>query len=344
VYNSGNQAVYDNYLWSASYWTQDNVPSAGGSGPWNLVGYCGPLPGPASSALFAPYVDVTMSYPLAANAAQVGNHYTLAFVIDSGSCTASWAGTIPLSSNLYVSDIATIRAAGGDVVASFGGAAGSELATTCGSESALQAQYQKVITQYALKRIDFDVEGGALGNSTANATRDSSIAALQAANPGLQVSFTLPALPSGITSQGVSLLQDAISKGVKITTVNIMAMDFGSSYDNGGQMGLSALYGAWATMNQLEALYPSYNHAQIAAMVGVTPMIGQNDTSSEVFTLANASYLLTNAEQNGVGYIGFWSETRDVQCPSGTPAVPALGNCSGVTQSAFAFGNAFKSF
>lgn len=336
--------MYDNYLWQASYWTQNNTPTAGGSGPWNLVGYCGAQPGKASSALFAPYVDVTMSYPLAANAAQVGYHYTLAFIIDSGSCTASWAGTIPLSSNLYLSDIKTIRSQGGDVVASFGGAAGSELATTCGSASALQAQYQAVITQYALKRIDFDVEGGALGNSAANATRNSVIVALQKANPGLQVSFTLPALPNGLTSQGVTLLQDAVSKGVNITNVNVMAMDYGTAYDNGGQMGLDAMYAAWSTMYQLESLYPGQSHAAIAAKVGVTPMIGQNDNPAEVFSLAHASYLVSAATSNGVGFLGFWSETRDTPCPAGTPATPALGTCNGNGAAAFAYGNAFKSF
>jgi len=339
------QAIYDNYLWQASYWTQNNKPAAGGTTPWNIVGYCGTLPGRATGALFAPYVDVTMSYPLAANAAQVGYHYTLAFVIDSGSsCTASWGGTIPLSSNLYVSDVAAIRAQGGDVIASFGGQAGNELATTCTSASALQAQYQAVITKYALKHVDFDVEGGALGNTSANAMRDTAIAALQKANPGLTVSFTLPALPNGVTAQGVALLQDAIAKGVAIQTVNVMAMDFGTAYDNGGQMGLSAMYTAWSTMNQLEPLYPTLSHAAIAAKVGVTPMIGQNDNTAEVFTLANASYLVSNAQQNGIGFLAYWSETRDTPCPAGTPQTPALGNCSGISMSPFAFGNAFKSF
>jgi hypothetical protein len=294
--------------------------------------------------MFAPYVDVTMGYPLAANAAANGNHFTLAFIIDSGGCTASWAGTIPLSSNLYVSDVASIRAAGGDIVISFGGAAGAELATTCGSASALQAQYQQVITQYGLKHMDLDVEGGAIGNSTSNAMRNTALAALQHANPGLTVSFTVPALPNGITQQAVSLVQDAIAKGVNVAYVNPMAMDFGGAYDNGGQMGLSAMYTGWSTMNQLEALYPSLSHAQVAAKVGITPMIGQNDNPAEVFTLANASYLVSTARANGVGLLAFWSATRDKQCPAGTPQTPALGECSGQSQSANAYGAAFKGF
>ena len=331
-------------MWQALYWTQNNKPAAGGTTPWNIVGYCGTLPGAASGRTFVPYVDVTMKFPLAANASQVGNHYTLAFIIDSGGCTASWAGSIPLSSNLYVSDIASIRAAGGDVVISFGGAAGAELATTCGSASALQAQYQKVITQYGLKHMDLDVEGGAIGNSTSNATRNTVLAALQRANPGLTVSFTLPALPNGVTQQAMSVLQDAVAKGVNISTVNVMAMDFGGAYDNGGQMGISAMYTGWSTMNQLESLYPNLSHAQIAAKVGITPMIGQNDNPGEVFTLANASYLVSTARANGVGLLSYWSETRDKPCPAGTPQTPALGECSGISMNAFAFANIFKGF
>jgi hypothetical protein len=230
------------------------------------------------------------------------------------------------------------------VIISFGGAAGSELGASCSSASALQAQYQKVITQYSLKHMDFDIEGGALGNASANAMRNTVIAALQKANPGLTVSYTLPALPNGVTQQAMSLLQDAVAKGVNIQTVNVMAMDFGGAYDNGGQMGISAMYTGWSTMNQLETLYPNLTHAQIAAKVGITPMIGQNDNPGEVFTLDNASYLVTTAQQNGVGLLSYWSETRDKPCAAGQAAVPAQGDCSGISMSPFAFANIFKNF
>jgi len=63
-----------------------------------------------------------------------------------------------------------------------------------------------------------------------------------------------------------------------------------------------------------------------------------------VFTLAHASYLVSTAASNGVGFLGFWSETRDTPCPAGTPATPALGTCNGNGAAQFAYGNAFKSF
>jgi chitinase len=76
-------------------------------------------------------------------------------------------------------------------------------------------------------------------------------------------------------------------------------------------------------------------------MVGVTVMIGLNDVSPEVFTLADASTLLSAAQSGGVGFLSFWSTSRDQQC-SGSPTISS--NCSGVTQSPWAFSNIFNLF
>ena len=47
------------------------------------------------------------------------------------------------------------------MIASFGGASGTELGVACTSVSSLQAQYKRVIDQLNLTRIDLDIEGGA---------------------------------------------------------------------------------------------------------------------------------------------------------------------------------------
>jgi hypothetical protein len=342
VYTGGMQAVARGYLWTAKYWTQNNPPVASaGNGPWKIAGYCGAFPGPASGRQFAPYVDVTMGYNLTSNAGTTGGHYTLAFVQGlNGGCTAAWAGVTPLSSNLYVSDLASLRAAGGDVIISFGGAAGTDLATACGSASALQAQYQAVINQYHPMGIDMDIEGGGAGSTI----RNSALAALQAANPGLKVSFTVPVLSEGLADSVVSNIQDAVSKGVTFTRVNVMAMDMGASYDNGAQMGLSSQLAGWSTMSQLEPIFPSKSHAQVAAMTGVTPMLGVNDTQPEIFTLSDASNLVAWGHNNGVGLLSYWSETRDKACPSGQAQWPADGSCSGVSQSSGQYASTMKGF
>ena len=61
--------------------------------------------------------------------------------------------------------------------------------------------------------------------------RDQALAALQAEDPSVQVDFTLAVAPNGLptgTGSEYALLQDAKAKGVKVSTVNIMTMDFGA--------------------------------------------------------------------------------------------------------------------
>ena len=292
---------------------------------------------------FAPYVDVTLypTFQLTNSAPSVSKFYTLAFVVDGGGCVAQWGGVIPLSTPGFLTgDIASLRALGGDVIASFGGEAGSELAQTCTSESALQTQYQTVITQYGLKRIDFDIEGAAVAEPASITLRDQAIAALQIANPGLQVSFTLPVMPTGLTQDGINVVQDAINKGVNLTAINVMAMDYGAP---DSQMGQEAINAAVATIAQLGALYPSKSSAELAAMIGVTPMIGVNDVGGETFALADAQLLESYARSNGFGLLSFWSAARDQECTGGTQKY-ASDDCSGVIQSQFQYSGIFNQF
>ena len=61
--------------------------------------------------------------------------------------------------------------------------------------------------------------------------------------------------------------------GFRPDTLNVMAMDYGSANDNGGQMGLSAQQAASST------------HSQTGDNIGVTPMIGVNDVSCGLNTI-----------------------------------------------------------
>lgn len=140
--------------------------------------------GTLSTGYFSPYVDISLTpiFNLTQTEQQTGQKdYTLAFVLDGGGCNAEWAGSIPINQGFMQSDISSLRAAGGDVIASFGGEVGTELATSCGSESALQAQYQNVINGYNLTHIDFDIEGSTLSNTSANTLRDQAIVGLEKA-------------------------------------------------------------------------------------------------------------------------------------------------------------------
>ena len=132
--------------------------------------------------------------------------------------------------------------------------------------------------------MDFDIEGGV--NTTVLAA---ALKGLKTANPSKSISLTLPVLPIGLVQAGLDIVNACHNAGFRPDTINIMAMDYGSYYDNGGNMLLSAQQAAQATRNQT------------GDMIGITPMIGQNDTQGEIFTLANASALVTWAK--GQSYI-----------------------------------------
>lgn len=298
---------------------------------------------PSQSTGFAPYVDTSL-YPafdlLAAADATGVKEYNLAFVTDGGGCTPKWGGVSDLASDAVAAQIGALRAKGGDVRVSFGGASGSELATTCSSADALTAAYEKVVDAYDLTKVDFDVEGGALPNAAANTRRAQAIARIQRDRPGLDVSFTLPVMPEGLTQDGVDLLANAKANGVRIDTVNIMAMDYGASYS--GDMGTYAEQAATATQAQVRSVLGLSDGAAWKA-VGVTPMIGVNDVASEIFTVEDATQLVAFAKAKGLGPLSMWSATRDKQCPGGAkPAADAT--CSSIVQSAFAFSTAFGAY
>ncbi|MFE3636289.1 cellulose binding domain-containing protein [Streptomyces sp. NPDC059168] len=299
--------------------------------------------GTTAEAGFAPYVDTSL-YPafdlLAAADATGVKNFNLAFVTDGGGCTPKWGGVTDLTGDAVAAQIGSLRARGGDVRVSFGGASGSELATTCTSVDALAAAYGKAVDAFALTKVDFDVEGGALPDTAANTRRAKAIAKLQAQHPDLDVSFTLPVMPEGLTQDGVNLLADARSSGVRTGTVNIMAMDYGPAYN--GDMGTYAEQAATATQAQVKSVLGLSDSAAWKT-VAVTPMIGVNDVSSEVFRVDDATQLVDFAKSKGLGWLSMWSATRDKQCAGGTKPT-ADATCSSITQDEFAFAKAFGSF
>ena len=266
-----------------------------------------PTPGPGGGGNFparftAPYVETWNNTSVNGLASSTGNKFwTLAFMLGSG-CSASWNGTDPISNNLYVSDVASLRAQGGDVIISFGGASGTELGQACTTVSSLQAAYQSVITKYGLKIMDLDIEGGRESDTASVTRRNQALHNLQVANPGLRVNYTLAVDRSGLPQAQINLLNNAKSNGVTVSVVNIMAMDYGPCYTDMGQAAIDA---ANATRNQLSA-------NGISAAVGVTPMIGVNDTTCENFTTTNMQQLVNYAQSNSyITLLAYWAQGAD---------------------------------
>ena len=285
----------------------------------------------------APYVDMSNNQePMLNEAAQAGlKTYTAAFVISSG-CSPIWGDTLPVTDDPAMDqEIATAKADGATPIVSFGGSGGTELAMACTTESSLQAAYQAVITHLGVTHIDFDIEGAPLDYTADNNLRFQAIAALEAANPNLVVSVTLPVLPTGLAADGVAFLSLAKQDNVRIDLVNVMAMDYGSSFT--GDMGQEAVEAAESTLTQVQADWPSDTYANI----GVTPMIGQNDTSGEIFSEADAQTLVSWADSEHVGRLAFWSVDRDQPCSG---SVSGLPSCSEISQNALDFTKIFDSY
>ncbi|ONH27517.1 cellulose binding domain-containing protein [Pseudofrankia asymbiotica] len=297
------------------------------------------------SGRFAPYVDTSLYPPFdlvsAAQATGVRT-YTLAFVLaGGGGCTPRWGGVSELNQDGVPGQIGRLRELGGDVRVSFGGANGTELAGACGSPAALATAYGQVISAYGLSQVDFDIEGSSLSDTAANDRRAQAIAQLQrdAAAQGrrLNVSFTLPALPSGLTQTGVALLENARQRGVTVDAVNVMAMDFGDGVapNPDGRMGGYAIDSVTATQAQVKGVF-GLSDAQAWSRLAVTPMIGVNDVRTEVFRQSDARQVAAFAAQHGLAWWSMWSLTRDQPCPGG-PADFAQPTCSSLAQQPLEF-------
>lgn len=325
--------------------------SSGQSTAINVTTPAGPPPPPPSAKVFAPYIDLglTASWQLLTIKQQSGIRvFTLGFVVGNGGCTPTWGGvgatvandTLPNGTTI-LSLVQGVRATGGDVIISFGGASGTELALGCSTAASLQAAYQSVLNKYSVNsstpvRLDFDIEGGAILDQASVNRRNQALVGLKAANPNLVISYTLPVLPTGLVASGVNLLNNIKANNLNVNVINIMAMDYGPANDNNGQMGLSAVQAASNTHNQVVA-------AGLTATIGVTPMIGQNDVQSEIFQLSDATMLLNFANANSfITRLSMWSVSRDNgSCPNQGFASPV---CSGIAQSNWAFANIFKPF
>ena len=288
--------------------------------------------------LVAPYVDMGVLSNGSTTLAQLGaggniKSFSLAFVNSAG-CKASWFNAFDPRTKPFADQIAAIRAGGGDVKVSFGGATGIELAQACTSVAALQAEYQAVVSAYNLKFIDLDIEGAAVADTATIARRSAALAGLQKANPGLKVSLTLPVLPEGLTVDGVNVVKSAKSAGVNVDLVNIMAMDYGRAGQDYGNLAIQAVK---STKDQIKSIYGNSDAAAFK-MIGVTPMLGVNDDQG-VFGLSDAKDLVAFANANHVGYMSFWEMNRDKNACNG-----ALFQCTNVSQTAFEFSKIFAGF
>jgi hypothetical protein len=302
---------------------------------------------PMPAHVFAPYFETWTQDGLTTTAQQSGARYfTMAFLetLNKHSCTLAWNGSSSqtVAGGRYLSDIASLRGLGGDVVPSLGGwsadQGGTEIGDSCTNVNSIAAAYEALVTTYNISRIDMDIEGRSLTKPDGIDRRNKAIAQLEswaAANGRpLQISFTLPTSPSGLESSGLAVMQNAKANGTRVDVVNIMTFDY---YDRTTtDMGAAAVSALNGLHSQLATLYPAKTNAQLWAMEGTTLMPGLDDypRKTEVTGQADATRVLNFARSNGVNTLSMWAIQRD---HGGCAGQTGANNCSGIVQNDWDF-------
>ncbi|MEU8137861.1 cellulose binding domain-containing protein [Streptodolium elevatio] len=329
-------------------------PSGGATGTGAAPTAAGPPQGAAAGTQprtpVRPYIDLAAPAPLdldkAISSTGVGD-WTLASVVDAGGCEPSWGGGARLDDPAILQRFGELRTLDAVAAVSFGGSASSDLAATCESPEALAVAYRKVVDLYDVERIDIDVEGRSLGRPDIVERRNEALkllrGQLEAAGGRLELTYTLPALPTtGLGAEAVALLADAAARGLHVDTVNVLAMDYGQANvkEPTGQMGRYAIDTARLVHGQLRGVWPTLTSDQAWRLISVTVTIGVDDAPGEVFTLDDAHLLADFAAQQHLGRLSWWAAGRDRACPDNA-ATAADPLCSGVPQAPYAFLGAF---
>jgi Glycosyl hydrolases family 18 len=256
--------------------------------------------------------------------------WTLCFIQADSKGQPSWNGYDSIYNPFYKNFIGSIRAAGGDVIVSFGGAIAKEIAQTIYDDAALAAAYQRVIDTYKLRYIDIDIEGSAIHSARPSIDRrNRAMAILMKNNPGLRISYTLPCGTGGLVGEGIYVIESAKKFNAGLYMINLMTMDY---YQRVQDMGRAAISAAMGTRKQL------VDRGMGNIRIGITPMIGVNDSPGEVFGISDALNVAAWAKKTPyVGLLAFWEAARD------TNVWGPLFSSSRIAQSKFQFHQIFKS-
>ena len=363
AYTGGQQASENGTNYTANYWTQGNDPASnnGGNGsgqPWTSNGACtggssgggggtGTGTGSVSGLLFSPYKDVTINMnwntyqmqsavegsalPVVGSGSLVSQYIpnlpalTLAFA--SGTCgSETWGGVS--GANWAAENVPQLHAANLNYVVSTGGAAGN---FTCGSTAGMES----FIARYAspnLVGIDFDIEGGQSQSDIQNLVN--AAAGAQAQYPNLQFSFTLATLGAsdgsygGVNSLGNEVVQAVLGSNLNKYVIDLMTMDYGNASSSVCVVSSGSCEMAQSAIQAVKNLEHTYGVP--ASKIAVTPMIGMNDATSEIFTTADVDTLSSYATSNGLAGLHYWSLDRDTPC-SDTYASPTCNSVPSTT-------------
>jgi hypothetical protein len=312
---------------------------------------------PLPTHVYAPYYETYLAPNtpgLTATAQASGaKDFTLAFLQSTGknSCSLDWNGSSGQPLTYYNSDIAALRATGGDVIPSFGGYSadhgGTEIADSCTNVGSIASDYEQVIQTLGVTRLDMDVESSSLNNTAGITRRNQAIALTEqwAAANGipLQIQYTIPVEQYGLDPNGEAVLQSAVANGATVTSVNIMVFDYYIAKEGVVEMGTAAENAATSTHTQLESIFTGLTPAQLWNMEGMTLLPGIDDLrkKTEVTYEPDATTMLGFAQANNMNFLSIWAIQRD---NGGCPGTVDSNTCSGITQNTWDFSQILEPF
>jgi len=251
---------------------------------------------------------------------------TLAFILADHGCHPAWDGQRPLAGGRDEAAIDEIRAAGGEVVVSFGGWSGAKLGARCKSVNELAAAYEAVVTAYSLKAIDIDIEAHEISSAAVRARVAQALALVQRRHPELQISITFAANEAGPEAAQRLLIADAAAAGLHPYAWTVMPFDFGAPRTTMFAATRSAVEGLVA---DLVADY-GLSEAEAWSSSGVSTMNGRTDQASETVTVPEFAAMLAFAAEHHLARMSFWSVNRDRACSEDR-------ECSHITQTPLEF-------
>ncbi|MFC0843619.1 fibronectin type III domain-containing protein [Streptomyces noboritoensis] len=301
----------------------------------------------------APFVDYT-AYPTPSIAEYARGSGVDGFLVGflntrpGGDKTLSWGGYQgdgdATTGDFGKEDFTAFTKNGGTPILSFGGASNAPLETSETDIAGIVAQYQGVIDNYQTKHLDFAFEGAILGDDAAQDRHTAAIGQLLQDNPGLKLSYTLPAdgAPGslvGFPPAAERLLNRLADAGIQPSLLNGLLMEFGQSAPaDAFECCRIALDGMFT---QVQAIWPQWSRQQVWRRIGATPMFGRN-MNGKVFTLENMRQLAAFATEHQLGCLSGWDATRDhnqgtlPEC-SLSSNHPDLVRCTAVEQQPYDF-------
>ena len=116
----------------------------------------------------------------------------------------------------------------------------------------------------------------------------------------LQIQYTIPVEQYGLDPNGEAVLQNAVTNGAMVTSVNIMVFDYYIAGEGTVNMGQAAINAANNTHAQLASIFPNLTSAQLWNMEAMTLLPGIDDypKKTEVTSLADAQTMLNFAQAN----------------------------------------------